>query len=71
MKKIVFYITIFIVLEATFGQKKTEIYPYVSPGIRIGYMFDQGFTFSSEVTGGVVGGVDMIWHSSIALGYQD
>lgn len=55
---------------ATFGQNKTEIYPYISPGVRIGYMFGEGFTLNYEVTVGVVGGEQMIWHSSIALGYQ-
>lgn len=47
------------------------LFPYVSPGIRLGYVLGQGFSFSAEVTAGVFGGWDVEeipWHASIALG---
>jgi len=42
-------------------------HPYISPGMKLSTDFDQGLTFSAEVTIGIAFSVA---HSSVAIGYQ-
>ena len=46
---------------------KAQPLPYISPGMKLGYNFDNGFTFSAEVTIGIAA---FLAHGSVAIGYQ-
>lgn len=57
---------LFLLQILTVAPIKAQI-PYISPGIELGYIFGQGFTFSAEVTLGIC---IYLAHGSIALGHQ-
>ena len=46
---------------------KAQPPPYISPGIKLGYISGKGFTFSAEVTIGII---FSLAHGSVAIGYQ-
>ena len=67
LSKLIIYTCLFIFL---FSPTKAQVFlPYMSPGIRLGYVFGEGFTWSSEITFGVWND-SSVWFTSVALGYQ-
>lgn len=64
----IFYVLLFIVLVSP-SRAQRNWYPYVSPGVRLGYVFSEGFTWSTEITLGLINNDEPIF-TSIALGYQ-
>lgn len=45
-----------------------DILTYINPGIRLGYVFEEGFTYSVEVTAGLV--IEAGANASVGVGYQ-